>query len=906
MKVNINTFEGENYSPWKTRVLMLLDELELLDVIENPPPAPVTEEWNKRDKAAKHAIMQYLSDSFINFASREYTAKRVLEKLDETYEVKSVQSQLSLRRRLLGLKLQSGTALKDHLKEYEKIISDLIASGARVEEADKISHLFMTLPKSYDSIVTALEASTNEQLNLSFVKKKLLDYELKLKCAEPEDTGTSTGAAKALHVESAEKRQHNNDNSKPSWKSKRGKFSKFGKKNKNKECKYCHKFGHWKKDCYALQKKNGRKNQSNNNNQGNGSYNNQNSGEQMKTAQTARRGVIQVDPLAVSPDRQSPGYIYMVAKENSRSETLARDKIAFILDSGATDHLINRADLAKDFTSLEQPLKFTVARKAAYIAATKRGNLNVISNMGVAGILRNVYYCADIPHNLLSVSRLQEQGYIITFGRDGVTISKDNKVIVRGNNVHDLTTVIFKINISNVKSEAHVYNVSKANYTLWHKRLGHIGASKFKELQKGKMCHDFQLIERIVPDDNLCEDCINGKQTRNSFNKSKDKSYVNRPLYNVHSDVAGYYVETKDGKRYFVTFIDEYTHYCATYLIAQKSDVFSKFKDFVLKSESHFNTKVVNLYIDNGREYLSNEIKDFCADRGISFHLTVPRTPQLNGVAERMNRTIGERARAMLSDSKLHESFWGDAVLTATYLINRSPTKALTQAKTPYEMWHGRKPYLKYLKVFGSTVYIHNKLMNSKFDKRSTKGILVGYEPNGYRVWDVERARYVIVRDVIVDEINYLESRPPVSSVPRGTINIQESQVDNSDFISQPKSVEFGVPLVCKPVDNQPGISGIVSPPRNSNENFNKISKVNTDSDISHAKSHTQNASSGGEYETPLRRSERLKNRDPVNSIFIKIMFYAHSQLKLKFQLALLIYKILNKKLSGKKLLMKN
>ena len=97
-------------------------------------------------------------------------------------------------------------------------------------------------------------------------------------------------------------------------------------------------------------------------------------------------------------------------------------------------------------------------------------------------------------------------------------------------------------------------------------------------------------------------------------------------------------------------------------------------------------------------------------------------------------------------------------MLTATFLINVTPTKALKESKTPFELWHTKKPKLRYLKVFGSTVYIHNKIRKGKFDEKSSKGILVGYEPNGYKVWDVEKEGFVVVRDVIVDETNYLKT----------------------------------------------------------------------------------------------------------------------------------------------------
>lgn len=149
------------------------------------------------------------------------------------------------------------------------------------------------------------------------------------------------------------------------------------------------------------------------------------------------------------------------------------------------------------------------------------------------------------------------------------------------------------------------------------------------------------------------------------------------------------------------------------------------------KSEAHFNVKIVNLYCGNGCEYLSNDFKDFCSQKGITFHLTVPyNTPQQNGVAERMNRTITEKARAMICSACL------------------------------YEMWHGHKPQLNFLKLFGSTVYVHLKIRPDKFDKKSIKCIFVGYEHNGYKLWNVETAKFITARDVIFDEINFKVSRP--------------------------------------------------------------------------------------------------------------------------------------------------
>lgn len=182
----------------------------------------------------------------------------------------------------------------------------------------------------------------------------------------------------------------------------------------------------------------------------------------------------------------------------------------------------------------------------------------------------------------------------------------------------------------------------------------------------------------------------------------------------MQSDVCGPITPpTIDNKNYFVLFVDQYTHYCVVYLITYKSEVFTAFKDYVSKCEAKFNLKMVNLYCDNGGEYLSAEMKSYCIEKGITYHLTVPRTPQQNSVSERMVRTITEKALFMLGGAKLNKVFWGEAVLTAVRLINVTPSRALMQSKTPYELWHDKKPQLKYLMFFGATVYVHNKTSKS-------------------------------------------------------------------------------------------------------------------------------------------------------------------------------------------------
>ena len=97
---------------------------------------------------------------------------------------------------------------------------------------------------------------------------------------------------------------------------------------------------------------------------------------------------------------------------------------------------------------------------------------------------------------------------------------------------------------------------------------------------------------------------------------------------------------------------------------------------------------------------MSPKFNDFLDQHGIKHQFIVPYTPQQNGVAERKNRSLMEMARCMVKSQALPHSFWLEAVMCATYVLNRCPTKAL-QSITPFEAWHGRKPSISHLRVFG-------------------------------------------------------------------------------------------------------------------------------------------------------------------------------------------------------------
>ena len=131
----------------------------------------------------------------------------------------------------------------------------------------------------------------------------------------------------------------------------------------------------------------------------------------------------------------------------------------------------------------------------------------------------------------------------------------------------------------------------------------------------------------------------------------------------------------------------------------QKAEVFEKFKEFEAAVTNATGSSIGALRSDNGGEYLSTEFLNYLKSKGIQHELTVPNTPEQNGVSERTNRTLMESARSMLSHAGLQNNFWAEAVATAAYVRNRSPTSAQSEDVTPYQKWYGCKPNLEHLKV---------------------------------------------------------------------------------------------------------------------------------------------------------------------------------------------------------------
>lgn len=407
------------------------------------------------------------------------------------------------------------------------------------------------------------------------------------------------------------------------------------------------------------------------------------------------------------------------------------------VDSGATTHM----------TPMEQVLKTKRGASVEKITCANGDGLTV-KNIGSSKFtvngrevdLPDVLHVPGLAANLLSVSRIVENGNTVMFSKDGCIIrDKNNEKITECKANHGVYKINMNFAATAVKRQKH-------NAYEWHRMLGHSNAEYVKRFLKR---YDFVTDTTSLNKIKNCVTCAEGKHSRPPFEKSI--SHTSEILELVHSDVMGP-METKtvSGARFILTFVDDFSGMVFVRFLKEKSEVFNSFTQFIKLVENQTGRKIKKLRSDNGTEYTSNKMMSFMQENGILHQKTAPYTPQQNGKAERMNRTLVEKAKCLLFDADLPKRFWAEAVNMAAFLVNN--TFMDKNDKTPNEIFYGKEVDMSDLKFFGSKVMAQiPKVKRRKWDKNSRELIFVGYdaESKAYRCVEKTTGQLTISRDVI-------------------------------------------------------------------------------------------------------------------------------------------------------------
>ncbi|GBM84347.1 Retrovirus-related Pol polyprotein from transposon TNT 1-94 [Araneus ventricosus] len=263
----------------------------------------------------------------------------------------------------------------------------------------------------------------------------------------------------------------------------------------------------------------------------------------------------------------------------------------------------------------------------------------------------------------------------------------------------------------------------------------------------------------------------------------------------IHTDICGPIVpKTFAGEQYFMTLIDDYSRFTEVRLLKRKSDAASELKNFC-----QLNPSVKKIRCDNGKEYVDGEFLKFANEAGIKIDPSPPYTPCLNGVAERANRSLLEKGRAMIFESNLPKNFWGFAVLTAAYINNRMPNTSI-DCHTPYYLKYNTHADLKNLRVFGCDAYtlIPNS-QRKKLDDKCKKMIFIGYSSMGYRLLDPTTKRIIISKNV-----KFNEEKKSSNDFNYVSPNIDGSELD-AENESEESEIDIFVPSTEQSEDTSEG-----------------------------------------------------------------------------------------------------
>lgn len=425
------------------------------------------------------------------------------------------------------------------------------------------------------------------------------------------------------------------------------------------------------------------------------------------------------------------------------------DTDVWILDSGASVHMSYRRDFfheLQDYTTDPNSDRKVRLGNQKEIEVHGKGTVMIkkyLNGQWEQSVLTEVLYVPDLRRNLFSEGAATRKGYVINKKNRDAIILKENSVVMTASLKHNN---LYELNVKTISQES--CNLVHTSLKLWHERLGHLN---IKEVQNMAKNGAIMVSKTDNNEEFMCEACQYGKQSRLPFQKSS--RMPSEPGDIVYSDVCGPLEHTSvSGAKYFVLFKDGATSYRHIYIIKNKSDVISCFKKYSNIVENMFQHGIKILHTDNGREYVNQDFREYLDKKGIVHECTAPYTPEQNGRAEREMRTIMESARSMLHAKDMPLNLWAEAASCSVYLLNRS-SSSQTKNVSPYELWYGEKPRLDHIKVFGSEGYVHvPDQKRKKLDKKSRKLILVGYDNNNYRMFDVETKKITISRNVRFNE----------------------------------------------------------------------------------------------------------------------------------------------------------
>ena len=617
---------------------------------------------------------------------------------------------------LTSLKFSCNENITEYCLRAETTATRLKDAGENVSDSLLIAMLNKGLPDKFNSFSTFIMQQDIDKMSLSKFKSSLKDFN---------------------DNESARTEHHSEDNvmkmeDKSSHKS-------FASQAQTIICYQCKKEGHKRNVCPNRPKKwcrNCRKSSHNTNEC------------RAKNKNYSSKSVNNVE------DKAPYDFVFQVTNNFSNNSP------NYLLDSGASGHIITDRSLFIDFDESFQAAQHTIeladaSRKRGLAVGRGRAKIQLRSTNGELCnvILEDALCIPSYSQNILSVQSFTKKGAIVTFGPNSATIKAPNGV------VFEVTQAGKLYYLNTVKSK----NPVSKSLRDWHNVLGHCNNK------------DILLMESVVEGMKItdktpfnCSTCIEGKMSQ--FRSYSPDQKAAKPLDLVFSDLAGPLCpQSIEGSKYAIVFVDSCTGVIFTYFLKNKSDATKATEKFIADISPY--GSIGRLKTDNGSEYNCAQFKELMVKHKIRHEFTAPYSSHQVGGAERSWRTLFDMARCLLINSQLPKKLWNHAVRTAAYIRNRCYSDRLKC--TPIEKFTGEKPNINNMHVFGATcfAYIQDK---TKLDPRADKGRFIGYDPYSpaYMVYFADRNLIRRVRCVeFFDDEFHGEVLPNIPDLGANSIN---------------------------------------------------------------------------------------------------------------------------------------
>lgn len=767
------------------------------------------EAWIDRDMEARAFIVKYLGASEHTHVRNCKSAFEMWNSLKNFYELQGEIEIANATAQLSAIIMTEAEDITTYVRRLQELHSLLDRLGEAVAPTKQATNLLNSLNTKYSPMVKTIQtwSQTAPQLyNVPNILSTLVQEDVReeINARKRGEPLQGFGAPQVNYGGPPAHRAQRPGSSGGNWKSKI-------------QCHGCHEFGHLKSECPKPKlmvtchgcgmrghvKANCQARGSGGGIKPDGAYKGNymkckhcgNPGHTMENCRTRIQDMGAAARLAASSSTnfdasQSLSY---TATSHALSST-SNKKMPLILDSGATDHIFPSSDCFSEYSTDAVPLSsafiYTADDKPHEVKGSGIVTLRLHRGMEETTVRLHALHVPSLGQTLVSLACINRRGGVeFQLSKIGVpTLTKDGQtwadLSTTKNGLFLLSGSIVMPDLVKSRSESvgHALSVGQD----WHLRLGHPGLTMMKEMSSKGLIP--VLTSSECEEVQTCEVCCQAKMAQSPHKKVSESSKACAKMDKIHLDLVGPLAvkSAHGGYSYFQSGIDVGSRLSFVSLLKLKSEALEVSKVLIASLESDSSLPLKSVRTDGGGEYCSADWTNFLQGKGTAHELTAPYSPQQNGMAERLNRTLLEKMRCLLIWSCLPKSFWDVALLHSNYLRNRSPTSSL-KGNIPLEAWSGKKQVgFTKMHTFGCLVQYLKRgpekgKQSEKFASRTAFGIFLGMPSKqaGYLVWDPQRTG-VLVRD----DVRFFDNIPGYPRLMSKAAR-QPEQPRDDDYFSQ-------------------------------------------------------------------------------------------------------------------------